>query len=224
MITTVREGYRVWSASYDRSPNPVIALEARTVAPLLSGLAGKRVLDAACGTGRWLEFAQAVGARAAGIDLSREMLLQAAAKNGLSGRLAEADLRILPLATGSVDVAICSLSLGYVPSAEDAMRELARVTAAGGMIIASDLHPAALRSGWKRSFCTNGRTYEIQHYCYSVPALLAAAKRLGLRLLDLKEPHFGEPERAIFDSAGVLHRFAEASSVRAIWVARWQRC
>ena len=42
---SVEEGYKRWAATYDRTPNPLLALEQRCLLPLIPDLAGKRVLD-----------------------------------------------------------------------------------------------------------------------------------------------------------------------------------
>ena len=47
----VREGYDRWSSSYDRTPNPLVALDRRHTLDLLAPRPGERILDAGCGTG-----------------------------------------------------------------------------------------------------------------------------------------------------------------------------
>ncbi|PYV20619.1 MAG: hypothetical protein DMG27_22585 [Acidobacteria bacterium] len=85
------EGYELWAPAYDRDPNHLLALEERTLKPLLPDLAGQQVLDLGCGTGRWLELLLDLGARrAVGVDRSRAMLRVAATKPRLRGRLVEA--------------------------------------------------------------------------------------------------------------------------------------
>src|SRR5690606_22097258 len=46
--------HALWAETYDRSPNPLLALEERLLPPLLPDLRGLTALDAACGAGRWL--------------------------------------------------------------------------------------------------------------------------------------------------------------------------
>ena len=45
-------GYDLWSPTYDETPNPVVAIDARYTLGLLAAQAGERILDAGCGTGR----------------------------------------------------------------------------------------------------------------------------------------------------------------------------
>jgi cytosine/adenosine deaminase-related metal-dependent hydrolase len=70
-----RKDFALWSQTYDESPNPLLALEERYLAPLFGDVSGKRVLDVGCGTGRWLEpLANLSPGRLTGIDFSPEML------------------------------------------------------------------------------------------------------------------------------------------------------
>lgn len=83
-------------------------LEQQTVESLLSALpAGSTVLDAPVGTGRFLAAFARHAHRFVGVDISRDMLLQADAESGRSsaaaGRLVQATVGSLPLADGSVD-------------------------------------------------------------------------------------------------------------------------
>jgi len=53
----------------------------------------------------------------------------------------------LPLRDGSVDAAVCTLALTYLPRLEPALAELARVVRPGGTIITSDIHVLSLYLG-----------------------------------------------------------------------------
>src|SRR5579859_3536147 len=128
VLVDVQEGYRLWSASYDHDANPIVALERRVIRGRLGILPGRRLLDVATGTGYWLTYALSQGARAFGLDLSPEMLRQAANKPGLANRLVRADMNVLPLKDSAADVAVCSLAVGYLSSIRDLFRELARVS------------------------------------------------------------------------------------------------
>ena len=50
-----RQGYDLWSETYDETPNPVVAMDVRHTLPLLAAGPGERILDAGCGTGRNFE-------------------------------------------------------------------------------------------------------------------------------------------------------------------------
>ena len=215
--------YRLWSETWENDPSAIVALESRWVAPWLTDLQGKTVVDISCGAGRWLAHAQAQGATVFGTDLCREMLQQASKKPGVAGRLALADTPHLPLASGIADVAICALSLGHMTPIEQAITELARVVRPGGDLIVTDFHPGALERGWKRTFRSNGQLYEVETYPYTKQRLIGCAHQTGLELQNLLEPGFDEPERPIFLQAGKPELFDETRGIPAVLLARWTR-
>ena len=209
-----REGYRLWASTYDSYPNPLLALEQRIAAPLLGSLKGSRVIDICAGTGRWMLIAARMRASVIGLDLSPEMLGRAAEKPGLAGRLAIGDIAHLPFANTSADLAICSFGMSYVTSVQQALREMARVSR---RVMISDMHPAALDSGWTRSFETACRKYRIAHY---LRYPLAGGRRCCLRCrtatgMQHRGSPFGEPEHRIFEQAGKQARFEEVSQIPA---------
>jgi SAM-dependent methyltransferase len=108
--------------------------EAAFAADVLGGVAGRRVLDAGCGAGRHARALASLGARVVGLDRSAD-LLAAAARAGRGPRYVRADLRALPLRTGTFDhVASFFTSFGYFDDAGDRaqLRELRRVARPGG--------------------------------------------------------------------------------------------
>jgi len=209
MVVSASEGYRLWAPTYDRGLNPVVALESRILCGRLGDLSGKRVLDVACGTGRWAKYARDHGANVLGIDRCAEMLQRCPVRAVL------ADAGLMPVAREWADITICALAFGYLDSP---MRELIRATKRGGSILVSDVHPKALDRQWKQSFRRDSQIYEIQHRRYDLCELLQTD---GLRLAAFFEPTFGPPELAIFRRAGKESSFAEMSEVPAVFVAHW---
>jgi malonyl-CoA O-methyltransferase len=220
------EGHRIWAASYDAGPNPLLALETRLVLERWRPLVISRFLDVACGTGRWMLLAwqfliQQPGSQVFGVDFCPEMLLEASRKPGLGGRLSLADAGRIPLADGAVDLAMCSFALGYLPSPHQAIAEMARVSRKGGRVVGTDLHPCALAAGWTRSFRSNGQVYAIDHHRHAMVAWEAAAESAGLALDWVLEASFGEPEREIFRGAGKDSLFPELSRIPALLGMSW---
>ena len=214
------EGYRLWSSGYDCSANPLLALEMRAIRKRLGPLSGLRLVDVACGTGRWMSYAAVRGASVIGLDLSPDMLSFAAGKASLTGCVAVADMRAIPLANRAADLAMCSFGLGYLDSIAGAMAEMARIAR---RVIVSDLHPAAVAAGWSRSFRAGTRVYEIRSYSHAFDALDDAARAVGFELHWETEAHFGEPERALFQAAGKEDRFLSAQQIPAIFARCWGR-
>jgi len=202
------EAYRLLAQQYDTSPNPLLALEQRTMTLLLPPLRGARVVDAAAGTGRWASYCKSQGARTIAADFSREMLASAPRPAVL------ADINRLPLPDACSDVTICAFGVGYAPAC---LPELARITRRGGAVLVSDVHPEAIRRGWTRTFRHGREAISVAHHSYALDDLVAA----GLGLDCLIERRLGTPERDVFAKAGKLAAFEEAAQQPAIFVARW---
>jgi SAM-dependent methyltransferase len=218
-IVTAREAYRRWAPSFDQPGNPILALETRHLTPLLPDVAGKRFLDIGCGTGRWLSWAMKRGARAAGVDLSPEMLREAAHKPGLAGRLVQADGSNTPFARACGDVVLCTLALGHMQPIAVAMDELAQLTAPGGWLFVTDFHPDALRHGWKRTFRAGVDVFEMESEPYDIRDMGNSRLQLD-RFLELG---FDEPERPMFAAAGKSALFDEVRLQPAILIASYRR-
>jgi malonyl-CoA O-methyltransferase len=221
-IVSPREAYRYWAESFDQG-TPILALESRHLAPILSEVlpeaAGKRFLDIGCGTGRWLGWAVERGTRAMGADLSLEMLRVASHKPGLSGRIVQADAIATPFRDASADVVLSALVIGHMPSIRQAMAELARLAAPGARVIVTDFHPDALRRGWKRTFKRGEDTIEMESNPYSIAELAHD----DLLLEDLRELPFGDKERHSFEAVGKAAWFDEMREQPAILIATYRR-
>jgi arsenite methyltransferase len=112
----------------------------------------ERVLDLGCGRGAVLTAvaARVPGGCAVGVDLWRSVdqsgndparALRNAAIEGVAVDLLTADMRAVPLVTGSVDVVVSSLAIHNIPSAEgrlEAVVEAARVLRPGGRLVLAD--------------------------------------------------------------------------------------
>jgi demethylmenaquinone methyltransferase/2-methoxy-6-polyprenyl-1,4-benzoquinol methylase len=99
---------------------------------------GALALDVACGTGD-LSLALAAGGAAAitGLDFCRPMLDLAARKSVAAGRritYVEGDALSLPFADATFDVVTIAFGLRNLASVEGGLRELLRVTRAGGRV------------------------------------------------------------------------------------------
>jgi malonyl-CoA O-methyltransferase len=210
MLIGTEEAYTLWAPEYDTTPNPVLALEMRTLGGLMGPLAGRTVLDAGCGTGRWMRHAKEAGASVFGIDRSAAMLARAA------GNVVRGDVLRLPFADNAVDLAICSMTLGYLDSATDAIRELLRVARC---VIVSDFSPSATAAGWTRSFRAAGQRYEIRHHSHDLGQLEID----GATLAWSTEVSFGDQERYLFEAAGKADVFEASQDIPVLCAACWSR-
>jgi SAM-dependent methyltransferase len=219
-VLSPERAYEIWSESYDTDPNPVLALETRMLAPRLGNLAGQTVLDVATGTGRWMQHVASKGAHPFGLDLSPQMIRVAANKAALTNRLVLANASALPFRSCSIDLAICSFALSYIPFPTAAFGEMAR---AARRVIVSDLHPTAMLRGWTRSFRNGDQSCEIGHFCHSVTDLNGPARAAGMTLEWTAEASFDLPEVPCFERAGKRALFDEARKTPAVFAACWSR-
>ena len=200
------DGYARWSETYDAQANPLIVVEEPIVLDLIGDVAGKDVLDAACGTGRYAIQLARAGARVCGIDASEDMLARAKAKSdecGLKIDLQAGDLTRLPSADAAFDLAVCALALCHVPDLGEPVSELARVLRPGGRLIISDFHPYALVVGWRTRFDDPAASCFIENHTHLIADHLNALRENGLELTDLREEVVDDRLNDVIGSEGV---------------------
>jgi O-antigen biosynthesis protein len=99
---------------------------------------GRRVLDAACGTGYGSAILAAAGAAAVtAVDRSEEALAAARAAAPEGVRHQRADLAELPLEDGAFDLVVCFEAIEHVDDQDRVLDELVRVLAPGGLLAIS---------------------------------------------------------------------------------------
>lgn len=217
------EGYDRWAPTYDQVPNPLLNLEERHLMSRLPNLSGKRVLDLACGTGRWLQRMSAQGAGAAvGVDLSAAMLRVAGQKAAITGCLAQADCLTLPFPSIIFDLIICSFAVGHIRDLEAMVCEVARVTKVGGEVFVSDLHAEAYARGWRTGFRDRHSVVQIEMIPRTAEVIIRAFYSRGFECLTHVPLCLGEPERPMFAQAGKHHVFAAACQIPAVLFCRFK--
>jgi ubiquinone/menaquinone biosynthesis C-methylase UbiE len=219
------EAYALWAETYDTGANPLLALEERTMGPLLPHLKGKTVLDLACGTGRWLErLFQRGASRGFGTDLSAEMLGVASTKPLLSGKLLRSEGGTTPVRDGTVDLTVCSFGLSYMANVSPLARDLGRISRSGADVFISDFHPEGYERGWKRTFRYKDRVIEIASFAHAIKAVCDAFLNAGFTLIHCVEPMIGEPERKLFVQAGKHELYDSAREWPAIFILHFHLC
>jgi arsenite methyltransferase len=140
VYTTRRGKFVVWAKLLSRLP--------------LTGR--ERVVDLGCGRGAVLTMLarRVPDGCAVGVDLWRSVdqsgndpgnALNNAAAEGVTVDLITADMRVLPLASGSVDVVVSSLAIHNIPHGPgrmNAVSEAARVLRPGGRLVLADFRHA----------------------------------------------------------------------------------
>lgn len=197
-ILEPNEAYALWAPQYPAcAHNPVMQAEERAMLTLMPAeLAGCRVLDAGCGSGRYMLHALRRGAaRVIGVDLSPEMLDRARVELGarrpeaeVEVELLQGSLEALPLADAWADLTICGLVIGHLGSLERSLAELHRVTRPGGRVLCSDVHPIGHALGWLRDFKAGGERYAVRHTQHLFSHWHAACATLGLQIEQVLEP------------------------------------
>jgi malonyl-CoA O-methyltransferase len=188
--------YALWAPAYPaRAHNPVMQAEERAMLQLMpAALDGLTVLDAGCGSGRYMRHALHRGAaRVTGIDLSPAMLRRAAVElqahtGGPAAQLAQGRVTALPLADAVADLTLCGLVLGHLETLGPALAELRRVTRPGGTLLISDVHPIGPALGWQRDFKVGGQRYAVRHTQHLYSHWHAACASLELTIDEVREP------------------------------------
>ena len=107
-------------------------------------VAGKRVLDVACGEGYGTALLAQAAAEVTGVDLSAEAIEHAskAYAGARNARFVCAPCTRLPLADGSIDVAVSFETIEHIADQAPFLDELARVLAPGGHLLFLPVRPS----------------------------------------------------------------------------------
>jgi cytosine/adenosine deaminase-related metal-dependent hydrolase/ubiquinone/menaquinone biosynthesis C-methylase UbiE len=225
MMATPSDVFDAWAQVYDEQPNPLLALEQRFLSRMLPDLEGLDVLDAGCGTGRWLQL---LGPRhpasLVGVDTSTEMLQRATAKLGAAPRLLLGSCTALPVQNAAIDLVLSSFVLSYIEDVETFAREVHRVTRPGATLFIADMHPnTAASCNWKRSFKANGSEEYLQTNNLSIQQIADIFQACGFELLTRIEPSFGASEKPTFEQNGKLESYESSANLPAIYILQLRK-
>lgn len=191
----IANAYDRWSASYDAARNTTRDLDGRVLRDARLPLAGARVLEIGCGTGRNTVFLAAQAREVVALDFSEGMLAQARTRcAGLPVRFAAQDLRTRwPVGDATIDVAVTDLVLEHIEDLAPIYAEAARVLRPGGVFFVSELHPAMQRAGKQANFTdpATGTEHRIPAYRHDVAAFVNGGIGAGLVLRRLDEWRLG---------------------------------
>jgi SAM-dependent methyltransferase len=169
---------------------------------LAGDVAGRRILDAGCGSGPLFAALRDRGAIMSGFDASAGMLDLARQRLGPDADLQVADLGSpLPYPDGAFDDVAASLVLHYLEDWTAPLAELHRVLKPGGRLIASVMHPilghALVRPDanyfathqWSEGVTTaTGETFTLEYWHRPLPAMIEAFTGAGFRVAVISEP------------------------------------
>lgn len=162
-------------------------------------MAGRRILDAGCGSGPLFAALRDRGALVTGFDQSAGMLELARRRLGADADLRVADLADpLPFPDGAFDDVVASLVLHYLKDWESPLAELRRVLRPGGRLIASVNHPMMVNLTHRQDGPRNRPLH----------AMTDAFTEAGFRITAISEPHPVPEARELFpDDFAVLDTF-----------------
>jgi SAM-dependent methyltransferase len=201
-VAGARETYDAMAGDYVAhvEASPYTALyEAPGLRALLPSLAGRRVLDVGCGSGRTSAWLAGAGAEVVGFDASAEMLRRASERVPSASFLLADLAEPLPFGDGSFDVAVASLVVHYLRDWVAPLREMRRVLRPGGAFVLSTHHPAMdlELSPSGDYFATElvvdrwslgEREYEVRFWRRPLSEMFRAIADGGFRLDELSEP------------------------------------
>jgi cytosine/adenosine deaminase-related metal-dependent hydrolase/ubiquinone/menaquinone biosynthesis C-methylase UbiE len=207
-----------WAPTYDVQPNPLLALEQRVLLPMLGGVCGLDILDAGCGTGRWLGRLAGRSARSlVGVDISPVMLGLAASKLNHGCELLLGSCAALPVRDATADLVLSSFVISYLDDVDGFAQEIDRVARPGAMTFLTDMHPETEASlQWKRGTQVEGRGWPLSR-------IIQAFEARGFTLVSLTEPEFGIPEQQIFEKSGREDLYESAAGLPAIYVLQLRK-
>ncbi|MGA4803120.1 class I SAM-dependent methyltransferase [Streptomyces lavendulocolor] len=178
---------------------------------LAGEVAGRRVLDAGCGSGPLSAALRDRGAVVTGIDSSAGMLSLAERRLGDDADLHQVDLRDrLPFDDGAFDVVVSSLVLHYLEDWGPTLAELRRVLRPGGRLIASVDHPIVAytiqeprpdyfaTTSYTFDWTFGGRTVPMKFWRKPLHAMTDAFTTAGFRLAGISEPQPDPAARELF--------------------------
>ena len=196
--------YDGFAASYS-ADNESSLFNAYYERPAMLGLAGdvagRRILDAGCGSGPLAAELAARGAVVSGFDASPAMVELARRRLGPDADLRVADLdRPLPYGDGTFDDAVVSLVLHYLRDWAGPLAELRRVVRPGGRVLLSVNHPTVYKVFYpdadyfavtqfsEDNTLADGREMVLTYWHRPLHAMTDAFTAAGFRLSVLSEP------------------------------------
>jgi len=210
---TVANDYDSFAEAYTAENETSLAnayYERPATLALAGEVAGRRVLDAGCGSGLLSAALRDRGAIVTGIDSSAKMLELARQRLGASADLHLADLGgPLPFPGGAFDDVIASLVLHYLQDWAGPLAELRRVLTPGGRLIVSVDHPVVFKlvnpgadyfatRQWSFEWAFGGHTALMSFWHRPLHAMTDAFTTAGFRISVISEPQPAPAARDLF--------------------------
>lgn len=183
------EAYERWAPLYPPvAHNPLMRAEQRALLELWPQVNGRRILDLACGSGRYSKLLlEANAAQVVALDFCAPMLQQVTTASRV-----RASMMQLPFQPAVFDTVVSGLAVGHATDIRQWMREVARVLCAGGSLVYSDFHSEAIRVGMTRSFrdATDVKR-TVPHQVYDLACQEDALSAAGMTVETFREIRMG---------------------------------
>lgn len=183
------EAYERWAPLYPPvAHNPLMRAEQRTLLEVCPSVNGRRVLDLACGSGRYSKLLlEANAAQVIALDFCAPMLQQVTTASRV-----RASMMHLPFQPAVFDAVVSGLAVGHATDIGQWMREVARVLCAGGILVYSDFHSEAIRVGMTRSFKdASDVKWTVPHQVYDLACQEQALSAAGMSVETFREIRMG---------------------------------
>jgi SAM-dependent methyltransferase len=186
---TPREGYGVWSASYEETVKEDMDLRLLERIGTVRWDRVERAADLGCGTGRTGAWLRAHGVQEIdGVDLTPEMLERARAR-GVYQRLALAEVEDSGLESGRYGLITTVLVDEHLPTLAPLHREAARLAGPGAAHVLVGFHPFfIMKSGMPTHFdAPDGTPVAIETHVHLFSEHVQAARASGWSLEEMHE-------------------------------------
>jgi malonyl-CoA O-methyltransferase len=198
------QAYERWAPVYPPiAHNPLMRVEQAGMVQAWPDVSGRRVLDLACGSGRYSRSLLESGAADIfSLDFCMPMLRQVSGSHRVCASMMQ-----LPFCPDSFDVVVSGLALGHSTGVRPWVAEISRVLREAGTLLYSDFHPEAARSGLTRSFKdAENVTFTVPHQFYSVEEQLAAVAGAGMEVQIVRELRVGHELQEPFPGSELFYR------------------
>jgi SAM-dependent methyltransferase len=216
---STREGYRIWSSSYEETIKTDMDLWLLERISTVRWNEVARAADLGCGTGRTGAWLKSRGVpEVDGVDLTPEMLERAKAR-GVYSHLSVADVSDSGLESGAYSLVTTSLVDEHLSDLRPLYLESARLTKAGGAHVLIGFHPFfIMKSGMPTHFdAPDGTPLAIETHVHLFSEHVQAAMSAGWSLAEMHEQVIDDRWTA------VKPEWASLKDVPVSFAAVWRR-
>jgi ubiquinone/menaquinone biosynthesis C-methylase UbiE len=184
-----KQAYNSWASQYDTNENKTRDLEAKALRDFLSTISFSSCLEIGCGTEKNTEWILQKAESIIAVDLSGEMLSKAKEKIQSSRvEFIQADINDdWSFTEKTFDLIGFSLVLEHIENLDHIFKEVYKKLNEDGYVYIGELHPFKQYTGSKARFETEEGIQIVQCYNHSISDFIHAAKKYGLRLIELDE-------------------------------------